>query len=220
MFARICHCLLLLLTFNSLAQQYDFDYVQEYRLETFTEKPRDITFFKFFNSKNSTYSLGVSIIQDKVFMSLNLDNGDCYYDSILKNDFFVYAISLRCPRKGKSENYPNKKQEEFKPLQITDTLIEGKKYNRILLEPIKNKKRKNSKALAGVYLLDNSYNFNITVSDPTSLLSLYKKQGVVIPSGVIKEFYAIDSVGKFTEKLTLIQCVPVQKVIFLDAACK
>lgn len=220
MFANLLKLMLLLFTLPCMAQQYDFDYVQEYRLEIFGENSRDVTFFKFFNSKNPAYSLGVSIIQDKVFMSLNLDNGDCYYDSILKDDFFVYAISLKCPRKGKGENYPNRKPAEFKPFQITDTLIEGKKYNRILLEPIKNKKRKDSKALAGVYLLDNSYNFEITVSDPASLLSFYKKQGIDIPSGIIKEFYATDAVGKLTEKLSLTQCVPVQKVIFLDTNCK
>lgn len=219
MTTRIISILVLLfLALPCAAQQFDFDYVQEYHLETYGEKARNVTFFKFFNSKDAGYSLGVRIVGERVFMSLNLANGDCYSDSILKEDFFVYGISLKCPRKGKSENYPDIDPDAFNYAVITDTVIDAKRCGRIQLKP-KGKKFK-GKFPASVFIIDNSYNFNLSVADPTGVLSRYKQMGKDVPAGIIKEYYAQDKDGKFTDRLTLIQCVTTQKIIFLDTSCK
>lgn len=77
---RIYYLLLLLFIYPCFGQQYDFDYIQEIRVEPLGEPGS--TVFRFFNSKDDSYALRVSIIGERVLMTLHLDNGKYYTDTI------------------------------------------------------------------------------------------------------------------------------------------
>lgn len=140
--------------------------------------------------------------------------------SILKKDFFVLAISLKCPKSGISKSLADKDPDDFICHKLSDTVINNIPYSHIKLMPVNQKKYDKGKIAAAEYILDNSLNLGITVTEPYSMLSLYKQKGMDVPNGIIKEYYTHDKQGKLQDHVYTIQCVPVQKIIFLDTSCK
>jgi hypothetical protein len=201
-----------------VAQQFDFDYVEEFSVKPSGKEARSV--FRFFNSKDATYMMRVSIFADRVLMTLYLDSGEYYTDTILKDDFFVLAISLKCPRKGIIDEFADKSSKDYVYQKLSDTIINTKPYQHISLMPVNKKKYTNGKLFAMEYIFDNSNDLAITAVEPRGMLSYYSKQGFEIPHGLIKEYYTHGSDGKILDHITSIQCLPVQKVIFLDTNCK
>jgi len=139
MITNLYTLLLLLLILPCTAQQYDFDYVQECHVTLNGEKEGG-TLFRFFNSNDDSYSLRVSLFGENVYMTLYLDDGKYYHDTISKEDFFVYGISMKCPKSGLSSDFRDKDPDDFTYHKLPDTLINTTSYSHVRLFPsnIKN----------------------------------------------------------------------------------
>ncbi|WP_116788167.1 hypothetical protein [Flavobacterium psychrotrophum] len=220
MFTNLLKLLLLCFAFPCIAQQYDFDYVQEYHFENNGTTHKSGDFYKFFNSKDNSFSLTVTPEGEKLYMTLRLANGKIYTDSMEKNDFLVYAISLKCPKTGFYNGNPDTGLENYTYSKLEDTLITDKAYSYVKLAPKNEKKSKKKELNTYKYIFDNSYNFTLSITGINGMLNYFEKNGITFPPGVIKEFYTCSPSGEVISHTKLIQCVPMQKIIFLDTACK
>lgn len=193
---------------------YEFNYVIEYK---YTNKDkRTHSGYRFINSTNNSYIFTVWEDKNEYAMLLTLDDGKFYYDRISKDDFFVEAISLRCPRSGQEKNGENLKDYKFE--KKSDTLINAERFSHFVISPLNTKEIKKHNLVPLHYIIDNKYNFNFPVLKPNEVIYRMWKKGLDLPNGVVKELYTQN--GGHDTYMELIQCVPVRKYIFVDQNCK
>lgn len=214
MFASLCFA------FSGYAQKsLEFDNVAEYKVMADPHKSISTKKYQFFNSNDNSYLLSVYENGKNVDMWLTLKSGQSYYGQISREDFFVEAISLKCPKNWfkRNSDYENLKDFEFE--KRVDTIMNTSKYDYFVIKPTGNKAKSVDAKLPIHYIIENTESFKFPVVDPTGLLYRKWKKGTKIPNGLIKQ--------GFTEKeshkeifMELIQCIPTTKFILVDMDCR
>lgn len=195
-------------------KSYEFDYVLEYEYASDDGEPHNE--YRFINSKDNGSMLMVWEEGKDIMMKLITKNGRFYYDKIIKEDFFVEAISLRCPYKGDTES---KNLKDFDFIKQNDTLINTEKFGYFVINPTNKKDLKKDNLVPIHYIVDNKYNFNHPFFSPSELIFKKWEKGSDVPNGVLKECYSEES-GKKKTLAKLLQIVPVKKIIIVDNNCK
>lgn len=205
--------LFLSISYFAVAQtNYEFDYVLEYKYTGSSHKGQSA--YRFINSHDSSYIFNVWEDKNEYGMLLTLANSTFYYGKIAKEDFFVEAISLKCPGSGKDKNDFDLKDYKFE--KKSDTLINAERFSHFIVSPLNKKEIKKHKLSPLHYIIDNTYNFSFPVVKPNEVLYKMWKKGFDLPNGVVKEIYS-ENDGSYME---LIQCVKTKKYIFIDRNCR
>jgi len=214
--------LLFQISVNFAQQSYEFDYVLQYNiskrgssgiLEDF------YTRYDFINSKDNSYILTVYDSKEKINMQLLLDTGKVYIGDIIRDDFFVEAISLKCPKNWYKNNSDYENLKDFQVINNKDTLINTEIFKRYTVLPLNKKEIKKFNLSPTYYIIDNKYNFNFPVLTPANVLYRKWKKGEKLPNGVVKEIYQNTKDGKKVI-LQLAECMPTRKLILIDDKCK
>ena len=219
------YLILLLLAVNSYAQDtYEFDHVIQYRYKFYTDTVNNNrhshNFYRFVNSKNNTYSLTVWEYKNTVQMSLMLKDGKTYSDNIARADFFVEAISLKCPRVGMQNPKYSKDVKDYSFIKAADSVINTNPVKHLVFKPVDEKKLKKNKILTEHFLVDNKYNFSVPSLPNNSLAHKILTAGEKLPNGVVSDWYMEDAQGNKTEEVYLVDCIALKKIIIIDTNCK
>jgi hypothetical protein len=193
---------------------YKFDYVLEYELEYDAEtgKVHSHKYYYFINSADNSAMFLVSEDNDEVRMRLQTEKGKFYYSTMPREDFFVEAISLKCPGSGSFPNEP--KLSDYEVKVAADTVINTQRYKHRVLKPEKDKLPTEH------YIIESNPLFSNPVLAPFELGFRFWKKGANIPAGLLKEWYSQDNEGKITAKLKLLQFIKLKKIIMVDKNCK
>ena len=147
MISRCFLAIFLLYSVTSIGQTYQFDFVLEYASES-TDATGIVgksSHYRFINSKDNGYMLVVVEIPGKVAMQMFLNNGVYYYATIPHDDFFVEAISIKCPTTLNSNHDTNSNLKNYKDYSFAakaDTIINTQPFKHFVLNPTNNKKIK------------------------------------------------------------------------------
>ncbi|MCO6149324.1 hypothetical protein [Flavobacterium sp. NRK1] len=214
--------LLFQISVNFAQQSYEFDYVLQYNISKQGSSGilQDFyTRYDFINSKDNSYILTVYDSKEKINMQLMLDTGKVYIGDIIREDFFVEAISLKCPKSWYKNNSDYENLKDFQVINNKDTLINTEVFKRYTVLPLNKKEIKKFNLSPTYYIIDNKYNFNFPVVTPANVLYRKWKKGEKLPNGVIKEIYQNTKDGKKVI-LQLAECMPTRKLILIDDKCK
>jgi hypothetical protein len=208
---------------SALSQTYTFDYMLEYRYtnfnDTIAKRPVSQTTYRFINSQDNTNCLMFYEAKGTTYIQLLQEGGKYYRANIPTEDFFVEAISMKCPQTGflASVKY---KTREFEVLKRADTIINTQPFSKVQLMPVNKKKFEKLKIDTDILLVDNSLGFKLPLFEPYSLIYRLWKDGANVPNGILKEVYSINAAGKKKYEQKLVQILPLKKVIIIDKNCK
>lgn len=207
--------ILLIVSYSVSSQKtYEFDYVMEYQ---YTANDGSLhNEYRFINSKDNDFMFMVWEKGNDIMMKLITDD-KFYFDRIVKEDFFVEAISLRCPQKGEIKS--NNSLSDFDFIRQNDTIVNTEKLAHFVINPTNQKKVKKESLVPIHYIVDNKYNLNYPFFSPTELIFKKWKKGENIPNGILKECYSYKS-GTKVPYAKLLQIVPLKKIIIIDNNCK
>ena len=212
---HICLIFLLIVSYSVYSQKsYEFDYVMEYQYISDDGKKHNE--YRFISSKNNDFMFMVWEKGNEVMMKLITD-GKLYFDKIAKEDFFVEAISLRCPQKGELKS--NISLNDFDFVRQNDTIINTERLAHFVINPTNKKKVDKEKHVPIHYIIDNKYNFNYPFFSPGELIFKKWKKGENIPKGILKECYSY-KLGKKVQYTELVQILHLKKIIIIDNNCK
>ena len=216
-------CFLLTVSICLAQKSYEFDYVLEYNISPKSENnsvlEKGYTKYDFINSKDNSYILTVSETKEKINMWLTLSSGQTFFGDIIKGDFFVEAISLKCPKNWFKNNSDYENLKDFQLNVEDDTIINTEVFKQFALQPLNKKDIKKFNLKTFYYIVDNKFNFKYPILQPTGALFRKWKKGEKIPNGFVKEVYEKTDKGKRV-LMELVQCVPTKKIILIDDKCK
>jgi len=205
----------LLISYFSYSQkEFKFDHVVEYKTIDKVHKKTYNTYW-FLNSKDKDVLFTVWEGKNDYNMMVSLADGTYYYGTIVKEDFFVEAISLRCPYSGK-KNVP--KLTDYKYERKKDTLINTSSYGHFVMTPLNKKEIKKHNLLPLHYLTENKLELDFLSVKPNDLLFQMIKEGYDLPNGLITMVYSLSNTPE--TQMELVQSVPIKKYIFVDTNCK
>lgn len=206
-------------TFLYSQKTFEFDYVAEYQERADLHRSIIATGYKFFNSKDNSYMLSITEDTENIHMWLNLKSGQIYYDKISREDFFVEAISLKCPKTWFKNNSSYESLKDYEVSKLPDTIINTNKYNCFVVKPLNKMEIEQKKQLPEYYIVDGNNVFQFPVLNPTGLLyRKWKKDNSSIPNGIIKESF-IKKEGGYEPEIHLVQYTQVKKIILIDMDC-
>ncbi|WP_146185937.1 hypothetical protein [Flavobacterium album] len=212
--------MVLLICFTGYGQQsYAFDYVMEYEIEHLTEKgsPKS-SHYCFMSSTKSSYMMIVNEMGKEVGMTLVLAGGKYYYGTIAKDDFFVEAISLKCPRSGTFAQ--TEKVRDFELVPKNDTVIDKRSFSHVVLKPVNRRKTENREIFTKHYIMDNSLYLNFPSLPPDDIGYRFWEEKEKMPNGILKECNVTDEKGKVITRTRLVQFIKLKKLIMVDKNCK
>lgn len=126
----------LIINYSIYSQKsYEFDYVMEYQYTSEDSKTHNE--YRFINSKDNNFMFMVWEMGNDIMMKLITD-GKFYFDKIVREDFFVEAISLRCPQRGEINS--NLSLGDFDFIRQNDTIINTEKSSHFIINPTNKKK--------------------------------------------------------------------------------
>lgn len=211
---------LLLISLTGYSQKsYLFDYVMEYEVVNAIEKgsPK-LSYYCFISSTDSRYMMIVTENDKEVRMRLVLEGGRYYYGTIAKEDFFVEAISLKCPRSGTLSE--TEKLRDFQLETKSDTVINSGSFSHVVVQPVSRKKAENRKLFTTHYIMDNSLYLNFPSVSPDDIGYRFWKDKQAMPNGFLKECIVTDNKGNVTTHTRLVQFIKLKKLIMIDKNCK
>jgi|GEM_PF-3116598 len=219
MISRLLVYICLCFTLSGYTQKsYEFDYVAEYKFNSRNKDSISRTRYEFFNSKDNSYTLSVNDHDKYIYMSLSVSNGKTYFGKIDRDDFFVEAISLKCPMEWSKKNSDYESLKEYQIKKLPDTIINTSPYKYFLSDPL-NKSQTGKKAKRTVYyVMDNTGNFKFPFLNPQEILYRKWKNENNIPNGLIKEIYT-EKNNKKELVMELVQYVATKKLILIDSNC-
>lgn len=195
-------------------KNYEFNYVMEYQ---YTENDGNVhNEYRFIDSKDNSFMFMVWEKGNDIMMKLITD-GKFYFDKIVKEDFFVEAIGLKCPQKGVIKS--NISLSDFDFIRQNDTIINTEKLAHFVINPTNERKIKKENLVPIHYIMDNKYSFTYPFFSPTELIFKKWKKGENVPNGILKECYSYKS-GTKVPYAKLLQIVPLKKIIIIDNNCK
>lgn len=215
--------LLLLFSLSAISQTYEFDYVLEYNTvgKDKNQKAYKISDYIFINTESNSNMLVVNVNPDKVIMRLFTDANKYYMGTIANQDFFVEAISIKCPFTGDTHKYmQSRENNDYYPVAKKDTVINTQPYAQFSLKADNKKKGKDNELYTQHYIMDNSLKLPAPALQPGGLGYKFWRKGQEIPNGIIKEHYSKDALGNVINHTSLIQAIPVKKIIIIDKNCK
>ncbi|RZJ75587.1 MAG: hypothetical protein EOO45_05095 [Flavobacterium sp.] len=213
---RTLQFLLLLTAFIATAQdEYDFDYTLEYEYVA-TGLPNH-KLYVFVNSKDNTSRLNVWEEKDILVLKLSVV-GRAYYNRMLRENFFVESIALRCPPSSIVKN--EYRVKDYKVIKLQDTVINTQKLNHYILKPVNEKKIKRKQLLIEHFIIAQHPDFeapSISKTDPTyAIWEAYGK----IPQGIMQQHYHADEAGNKVLATYLGQVIKATKYISLYKSCR
>jgi len=198
---------------------FEFDYVAEYRERGDLHRSIVSTNYKFFNSRDNSYMLTVTQDTKNVHMWLMVKDGQIYYDNINSEDFFVEAISLKCPKKWSKPNNSYENLKDYDVSQLPDTVINTNRYSYFVVKPLNKQDIEKKKQLPVYYIVDTNI-LKLPVLKPTELLyRKWIKDNKSIPAGIIKEAFVKKKEG-YESEMHLVQYTSTRKIIIVDNDCR
>ena len=210
---------LLLLSYTSYSQTYTFDYVLEYKTETvedtITNFKQVSTFYRFFKSNDNSKALTVWEKGKLTKIELIPYDNKFHRGEIPTENFFVEALSMKCPRSG-VHHTPNYRPKDYKLVNYSDTVINTLRYSRVDLQPVNKRRYKKMEIFRESFIIDNSLNFSVPLIFPLSVLHKLWEKGTKVPNGVIKDLKGYDVNGREVYHMELKSIFPISKIIIVD----
>ncbi|TRW24331.1 hypothetical protein FMM05_10900 [Flavobacterium zepuense] len=201
------------------SQTYTFDYVLQYKTETVedttTNFKRVSTFYRFFNSIDNTSALTVWDKGKLTIIELLAYDNKYYRGEIPTENFFVEALSMKCPRVG-YHHTPTYRPKDYKFINHGDTVINTLMYSRVELQPVNTRRYEKMVIFKEIFLIDNSLDFSLPLIFPLSVLHKLWEKGVKVPNGVIKDLKGYDITGREVYHMELQSIFPITKIIIVD----
>lgn len=206
--------------FSGHAQKsFEFDFVAEYKIRGGINRSMVTTQYQFYNSKDNSYMLWVNDDNESIHMWLTLESGQRYYDRINREDFFVEAISLKCPKTWTKRNSDYENLKDYEVRKLPDTIINTNRYTYFVVNPLNKKEIKKKNLLPTYYIMDNTDNFKAPFLYPTGLLYRKWKKESTITNGIIKEAFVVKN-GTAESEMHLVQYIATKKIILIDIDCR
>ncbi|RZJ75000.1 MAG: hypothetical protein EOO45_06985 [Flavobacterium sp.] len=213
---KILQFLFLLIFIPVSAQQdYDFDYTLEYEYsgKGFPDHRRYI----FVNSKDNSSRLYVWENKDKLALRLTIGSRE-YFTLMLRDNFFVESIALRCPPFSLAKN--GKRVKDYTILKVQDTVINTERLSHYILKPVNVKKIKRDNLMPEHFLVAQHPDFNVPfISKTHPSYAIWEAYGK-IPHGVMHQHYYLDEQGKKVHSANLVQILKANKYISIYKSCK
>jgi hypothetical protein len=197
-------------------KSYEFDYVMQY--QCIPRAPgAAYTEYRFLNSKDNSIILMVREDKGDVLMKMIVDK-TAYYGKTPREDFFVEAISLKCPYSNTITS--DKKKKDYTVIRQPDTIINTESFRHYILQPLNDKKIEKEKLLPEHYIIGQFPGFDVPFMGAYDWAAKIWESVMPLPNGILNEFYESDSSGIVQSSVKLVEVVKLKKIIYIDKNCR